>query len=249
MIFRFNFVALIALLACGLSGQTMNLVIAQESGSSDEQLWCTYPGGEGVGAGKHIVLISGDDEYRSEEAMPMLGKILSKHHGFKCTVLFPINPEDNTIKPDYQTNIPGMKFCQEADLIIMGLRFRNLPNVDMKYLDDFLQAGKPVIGVRTSTHAFNIPKDSDSYFKRYSFNYRDVVAEGDDPVKPEDSWRGGFGQRVLGDTWISHHGRHKSEATRGINNPLQANHPILRGVYDVFGPTDVYGIRNLPKSV
>ena len=41
--------------------------------------------------GKHVVLIAGDEEYRSEEAMPQLGKILAVHHGFKCTVLFSID--------------------------------------------------------------------------------------------------------------------------------------------------------------
>ena len=76
--------------------------------------WVTYPGGEGPGKGKHIVLVAGDDEYRSEEALPMLGKILAVHHGFKCTVLFPINP-DSEIQPDYQTNIPGLEQLDDAD--------------------------------------------------------------------------------------------------------------------------------------
>ena len=42
---------------------------------------------------KHIVLIAGDEEYRTEESMPMLGKILSQKHGFKCTVLFAFGPD------------------------------------------------------------------------------------------------------------------------------------------------------------
>src|SRR6478736_1554522 len=50
----------------------------------------TYEGGEGPGKGKHIVLVSGDEEYRSEESLPQLAKILARHHGFKCTVLFAI---------------------------------------------------------------------------------------------------------------------------------------------------------------
>src|SRR5690606_4670198 len=62
------------------------------------------------------------------------------------------------------------------------------------------------------------------------------------------SWPGGFGQQVLGETWISHHGRHRGESTRGIINWQFRDHPILRGVRDVWGPTDVYGIRNLGKD-
>jgi hypothetical protein len=44
--------------------------------------WVVYDGYDGPGKGKHVVLVSGDEEYRSEEGLPQLGKILAKHHGF-----------------------------------------------------------------------------------------------------------------------------------------------------------------------
>src|SRR6187549_3605857 len=69
--------------------------------------WVVYEGKEGPGKGKHIVFLSGDEEYRSEEGLPMLAKILAERHGFKCTVLFPINPEDGSIDPTVTTNMPG----------------------------------------------------------------------------------------------------------------------------------------------
>ena len=213
-----------------ISSILCSLAIAQDA----EQLWCEYPAPEGIENGKHIVLIAGDDEYRSEEAMPMLGKLLSQRHGFRCTVLFPINPKDGTIKPDHQTNIPGMEALGSADLVILGLRFRNLPDEQMEHFDNYLKAGKPFIGLRTSTHAFNYPDDSESKYKHYHWRSRD--------------WRGGFGQQVLGETWISHHGQHKRQSTGGVINEAFADHPILRGVKDVWGPTDVYGVRNLPET-
>lgn len=196
-----------------------------------EQQWVTYEGGDGPGHGKHIVFVSGDDEYRSEEACPQLAKILSQHHGFKCTVLFAIDPETGEIKPDHQTNIPGTHLLNNADMMVVFLRFRNLPDEQMKPIIDFTNSGKPILGLRTSTHAFNIPDSSNSRYARWSWRSSDPP--------------GGWGQAVLGDTWISHHGHHKKEATRGIINPEFADHPILRGVTDVFGPTDVYGIRHL----
>jgi len=199
-----------------------------------EQLWCVYEGKKGPGVGKHIVLISGDDEYRSEESMPMLGKILAVRHGFKCTVLFAIDPKTKTIKPNHQTNIPGMETIDSADLVIVGLRFRNLPDDQMKHFADYVDAGKPIIGTRTSTHAFNFPKDSRSPYKNYGFNDKD--------------WVGGFGQQVLGDTWISHHGKHKKESCRGVIAEGKYDSSILNGVTDVWGPSDVYGIRNLPDE-
>lgn len=198
------------------------------------QLWCEYNGDEGPGKGKHIVLISGDDEYRSEQTMPMLGKILAKRYGFRCTVLFAIDPTDGTIKPDFQTNIPGMQAIDSADLLILGLRFRRLPDDQMKHFVDYVNAGKPIIGTRTSTHAFNYPGNSDSKYKQYAYNNRE--------------WAGGFGRQVLGDTWINHHGGHKTESTHGVVPEGKSTHPILTGVDGVWGPTDVYGVRNLPET-
>ena len=58
----------------------------------------TYPVKPGPGNGKHVVFLSGDEEYRSEEGLPMLAKILSQRHGFKTTVLFSLDP-DGTINP------------------------------------------------------------------------------------------------------------------------------------------------------
>jgi len=189
--------------------------------------WVVYPGGDSPGKGKHIVLVSGDEEYRSEETLPQLGKILAKHHGFKCTVLFAIDPKDGTINPNI-SNIPGLEALQSADLMIMFLRFRNLPDKQMKLLADYIESGKPIIGLRTATHAFNLRKDS-SYFAKYQWNNQE----------------GGFGRKVLGETWISHHGGHGTQATRGVIAERQENHPIVKGINagDIFGPTDVYGVR------
>src|SRR6516162_559989 len=83
------------------------LLICFHSAHADEP-WIVYDGFDGLGKGKHIVLVSGDEEYRSEEALPQLGKILAKHHGFKCTVLFAVDPKDGTINPNV-SNIPGLE--------------------------------------------------------------------------------------------------------------------------------------------
>lgn len=194
--------------------------------------WVTYEGKEGPGKGKHIVLVSGDEEYRSEEALPQLGKILAKHHGFKCTVLFPIDPKSGLINPNVSNNIPGLEALKTADLMIIFTRFRRLPDEQMKHINDYLKTGKPVIGIRTATHAFNgIGGD----FKHYNNGYR-----GD-----KKEWSDGFGRLVLGEKWISHHGSHKNESTHGLIAPDAKGHPITRGIKDgdVWGPTDVYGVR------
>jgi len=192
-----------------------------------------YNGTDGPGKGKHVVLVAGDDEYRSEEALPQLGKILAVRHGFKCTVLFPIDPADGTIKPDYQQNIPGLEALKNADLLVMGLRFRDLPDEQMKHLVDYIESGRPIVALRTSTHAFDI---------RTSMTYSKYTWTSKEP-----GYEGGFGKQVLGETWVAHHGAHGSEATRGILAKGQEQHPILRGIKDgdIFGLTDVYAV-NLP---
>jgi type 1 glutamine amidotransferase len=192
--------------------------------------WVVYQGSEGVGKGKHIVLVSGDEEYRSEEALPQLGSILAKHHGFKSTVLFAIDPKTGLINPNVNNNIPGLEALKTADLMVIFTRFRNLPDDQLKHIAEYVEAGKPIVGMRTATHAFNL-SGSKTYAKYH------WQAKGD--------WDGGFGRYVLGETWISHHGAHGSQATRGIIAPDAKDHPILRGIKDgdVFGPTDVYGVR------
>ena len=192
--------------------------------------WVVYAGPAGPGVGKQVVLISGDEEYRSEESMPELGQILAQHHGFRCTVLFPIDPATGEINPDHGQNIPGLEALDTADLMILCLRFRDLPDDQMQHFVDYVNSGKPIIGLRTATHAFNI-SSADSKFHSWSYNSRE--------------WDGGFGRQVLGETWISHHGNHKSEATRGVIAPGEEQHPIVRGIPTgaIFGPTDVYGVR------
>ncbi|MBI4657897.1 MAG: ThuA domain-containing protein [Verrucomicrobia bacterium] len=196
--------------------------------------WAVFEGKNGPGKGKHIVFVTGDEEYRSEEGMPMLAKILASHHGFKCTVLFSINPADGTIDPNNQTNIVGLQTLSSADMMVLFTRFREPPDIHMKYIADFLNSGKPILGLRTSTHAFEIKRNKQSHYAKWDWRSKE--------------WQGGFGQQVLGDTWINHHGNHGKESTRGIINEAMKNHPILKGVVDIWGSSDVYGIKNLPKE-
>ena len=167
------------------------------------------------------MFLSGDEEYRSEEGLPMLAKILSQRHGFKCTVLFSLDP-DGTINPKNGKSLSNPSALDSADAIVMLLRFRTWPDEDMARFEKLLNAGKPIVALRTSTHAFNgFPKGS----AWESWNYNN---------------EGGFGKRVLGETWLTHWGRHKIEATRGAIEPSQQSNPLFRGVSSIFGETDVY---------
>lgn len=197
-----------------LRSLALSFTFAATVASAADQ-WITYAGKDGPGKGKRIVLLAGDEEYRSEEALPMLGKLLSQRHGFTCTVLFSINKMTGEIDPNTADNEPGMEALDQADLVITSLRFRHWPDEQMKHFADYVKAGKPLIGLRTSTHAFN-------------------------GLKGEFAPFNAFGKKVLGEQWVSHWGRHKSEATRGVIEAGAKDDALLRGVSDIFGDTDVY---------
>ena len=179
------------------------------------------PGGK---ATKHIVLVAGDEEYRTEETMPMLGKILSQKHGFKCTVIFAHSADGSHIDPNNQSGLRGVEALASADLMIIGTRFRRPNDEQAQHIVDFLNAGKPIIGIRTSTHAFN----GDGKFGSIPY--------------------GQFGRKILGEQWVSHHGGHKRQGARGVIESGKENHPILNSVSDIFAPSDVYGVRNLTEQ-
>src|SRR6478672_6172057 len=103
-----------------------------------------YQGKEGPGKGKNIVLISGDEEYRSEEGLPMLGKILSQRHGFRCTVVFSVNP-DGTINPNKQESISNAAALDGADAIVILTRYRKWPAQDMQHFIGAYNRGVPII--------------------------------------------------------------------------------------------------------
>src|SRR4051812_49246024 len=159
-----------------------------------EDPWVVYEGKDGPGKGKHIVFVTGDDEYFSEEGMPTMARILAEHHGFKCTVLFAINKTTGVIDTNTKDNIPGLEALEKADLMVMFTRFRSLPDDQMKRIIDYLDSGRPVMGLRTATHAFNFPKDFQTSYAKYGWTSK------------EKDFEGGFGRQVLGETWVNHWG-------------------------------------------
>jgi len=205
-------------------------IILSQMGSAATGL--VFEGGEGLGKGQHIVFVTGEEYYRSEEGMPMFAKILSQRHGFKCTVLFAIDPKTGYINPNKAESLPGLAALKTADLMVIFARFRHLPDEDMKHIADYVNAGKPVFAIRNATHAFKYPANSKSPYKEWHFRSK--------------KWPGGFGQQILGDTWVAHYGKFQKESTRADVNPEQRRHPVLRGVAEtIFVHTDVNSVVRL----
>jgi len=180
----------------------------------------------GIGQGKHVVFLAGDEEYKSEEALPMMAALYAKN-GFNTSVLFSLDATGN-VDQRAQTSLSNPAALDTADAIVISLRFRNWPAEIFAKFDAALKRGVPIAALRTSTHAFNI-KDAKSPYAKYSFN------------KSIDGWDKGFGREVLGETWVSHHGHHKHQGTRTEVEAANATHAVLTGVGEIFGKTDVYG--------
>jgi len=203
--------------ACGLALGTAWADIEMKAGVGT----LNFSGGEGPGKGKHVVLLAGDEEYRSEEGMPLLARILTEKHGFETTVLFSAD-EDGTINPKATGSLMGAEALDSADSLVMLLRFRNWDDETMNKFKVAVDRGVPLVALRTSTHIFNFPKNSP--WAEWSWKHEN----------------GGFGRTVLGETWISHWGKHKMEATRAVTEPGQEENSLLNGVSKAFGDSDVY---------
>lgn len=222
----------VVLLAGCAQEQTEN---SETAGSGDPQQWISLLGDPDK---PHIVFVSGDEEYRSEEALPMLARVMNTHHGFNCTVLFSQDPEKpGIVDPNYHHNIPGLEHLKDADLMVLFTRFRALPDEQMAHIDRYLRAGRPVVGIRTATHAFNFNSKDSTRQTSYA-HYGNYYNE-------DDAWNGGFGRVVMGEKWIRHHGHHGHQSTRGVMAPGAEGHAILNGISpgQIWGPTDVYGVR------
>ena len=193
---------------------------------SGDEYRITYNGEEGPGKGKHIVFIATDHEYRGEETLPALARILAKRYGFSCTVVWALDEKGNIFPGG--SDLKGLDVLKKADLMVMFTRFANFEDSQMQYIDDYLSRGGAVLGLRTSTHAF---KNADNpNWKHYDYKY-----EGE-----KEAWHGGFGEVVLGETWVGHYGKNHQQASKLIIEENNREHPIMRGVQNAWAQCGGY---------
>ena len=156
----------------------------------------------------HIVFVTGDEEYRSEESMPMLAKLVERELGATTEVLF-AQDSAGIVNPNVNDNIPGLEALEKADMMVLFTRWRALPDEQAQYILDFAESGKPMAGFRTTTHAFLYKDDS----LRQHLNNEWPTA-------------------VFGQQWITHHGHFDDghDPLTSVSLVEGANSPILHGV-------------------
>jgi len=156
----------------------------------------------------YVVFVTGDHEYSSEETMPLLAAELEKNYGMRTKVL-KAYPDQNT-----ETNIPGLEALAKADLAVFFLRWRQLPESQVARIKAYLDTGKPMMGFRTTSHAFNYPKGS-------ALEDWNSIAAGTFGAPP--GW---------GKDGHTHYGHESSTDVSII--AANASHPILKGVEAPF---------------
>lgn len=156
-----------------------------------------------------IVFVTGDEEYRSEESMPMLGKILERELNCEVRVCYSLDSL-GFIDPNNVHHIAGLEALDSADLMVLFTRFRALPDNELQHILDYAESGRPMVGFRTATHAFRYQEDSTKFYLNDEW-----------PIK------------VFGQKWITHHGHF--EDGHGALTDVQIiadkeGHPMLNGV-------------------
>ena len=192
----------------------LTLLLAATAAASAQSTSVVYEGEAGPGVGKHIVFLASDHEYRAEETSPALARILAKRYGFKCTVVFGVDKE-GFIEAG-SSRVSGLAALEKADLFFIVARFLNPPDEEMAHIEAYLERGGPVVGLRTSSHAFQIP--AKSKYAKYDFKSKTAGYEN------------GFGHQVLGNTWVGHYGTNHKQGTRITTIPEQRGNVILTGV-------------------
>lgn len=172
---RHLLIVLASALALGLFAAWLPALHARQA---DNPHLVVYQGDQGPGAGKRIVFLAGDHEYRSEETLPALARILARRYGFTCSVFFTTDPKTGFIEPG-SSDISGLEALRTADLLVIFLRFQDFPDAQMQHIVDYLDRGGPVVGLRTATHAFQIQRP-DAKFLKYTWRGADGYPGGSD---------------------------------------------------------------------
>jgi hypothetical protein len=163
----------------------------------------------------HVVLLAGDEESRSEEALPMLGREFAAQFGWRCTVLASQDPINGFVDPNEPSQVPNLKAVAEADLLVMSLRHREFGDELTQHLQTHFAAGKPVLALRHSLVAFSFDQNPNRTYALWDWQ---STAPG---------FEGGIAKPVLGTRWLENWAR-TSQATRLL--PVDAQHPLLEGV-------------------
>lgn len=155
-------------------------------------------------AGKpaHLVFMIGEDEYETWNTLPEFVEKDLKPAGYRVTIIHADKAEKN--------HWPGLvEALRSADLLFVSVRRRTPLKADMDAVRAHVTAGKPVVGIRTASHAFAIRAKDKPPESKYAI------------------WQE-FDPEVFGGNYTNHHGA--GPKTTIVAAPGAEKHPILKGI-------------------
>lgn len=179
-----------------------------------EKYWCpTITSSEFLGGGAfafagdqrpHVAFLIGEDEYETERTLPEFADAELADRGLRLSYVHS-DPAD-------KNSFPAMETLDSADLLVVSVRRRFPPQSQLARVRNHVAAGRPVVGLRTASHAF--------------------AERGDLTAPPGHSAWPEFDNQVLGGNYTNHHGNHGDGAPRSFwwLVPESAGHPVVRGL-------------------
>jgi len=155
-----------------------------------------------------VLFIIAENEYDADKTLPEFARELQTKHNFFCELALGVSKASSS---EERNNIAGMEALISADLAVVYVRRRALPSEQMKYLRDYVNSGKPVVALRTASHAFAL--------------------RGNELPEGLTDWPG-FDAEVLGGNYHGHHGNKAEDGPRTyvwVKLGMES-HPILAGV-------------------
>src|SRR5258708_21285460 len=103
----------------------------------------------------HVVFLIGEDEYKTEITLPKFAKTELESRGVRCSFVFADAKDKNSF--------PGIEKLKDAELLVVSVRRRVPPPEQLAVVREYLESGKPLVGIRTASHAFALRDKPDGW--------------------------------------------------------------------------------------
>jgi type 1 glutamine amidotransferase len=184
-----------------------------------------------------VAFVSAEGEYRSDECLPEFAHELILKQGMNCEFAMGAGQREGPGRH----NIENLQILQDADLAVMAIRRRALPAEKMAMIRDYVGRGKPVLGIRTASHAFDAGKEvpfSESGLPDPPGDHHQILSQWPD-----------FDRQILGGHYQGHY-RSVQEGHQVAIVPGMEQHPILKGFPEAgyYSPSWLYKNRPLQSG-
>ncbi|NLH15416.1 MAG: nicotinamidase [Phycisphaerae bacterium] len=162
-----------------------------------------------------IVFVTAEHEYRADQRLPEFARLLENHYDLACD--FAAGRAQSSGTGIHR--IENLQTLADADLCVIAVRRRALPEDQMKIIREYLNSGKGIIGIRTASHAFNAKQDVPSPDGARDSSGKPILLS---------QWLK-FDEEVLGCKYTGHYDK-GPEGTKISLSPAAKTHPILAGL-------------------